>query len=110
VNLLKRLLGIREPLVRTPMGLMTSAEVAAAEDRWRTKNAESRAAGCPCGEPATHVARLPVVGSVPFEVWSCEAHVGVNSWTHSPGDAHYTAWPDEGRDTYHLPPAVPAKP
>ena len=59
-------------------------EWAEASARWRLLNAEARAAGCKCGRPATNVRRYGgTVGGVPFEVWSCEEHQNVNSWSKS---------------------------
>ena len=61
-----------------------------AEERWTKSNAERLAAGCLCGKPSTHVKRYhDVVGSVPYEVWSCEEHWHVLSWERGPGDKHY---------------------
>jgi hypothetical protein len=56
----------------------------AASRRWRRINEELRAAGCPCGRPATHVRRSVAgyAGSVPPEIWSCEEHINVNGWLH----------------------------
>ncbi|MFG1846853.1 hypothetical protein [Micromonospora carbonacea] len=57
-----------------------------AEQRWHAINAAARAAGCLCGQPATHVARMPTgFGNCVHEVWTCAEHVGVNEWA-SNGD------------------------
>jgi hypothetical protein len=56
-------------------------------DRWLKINAETKAAGCRCGKPATHVRRFGgTVGGVASEVWSCEEHQNVNGWSRS-GDS-----------------------
>lgn len=57
-----------------------------AEERWRVRNEEKRAEGCPCGQPATEVRYdHRNVGSVPVETWSCAEHVGVTSWAGAGG-------------------------
>lgn len=58
-----------------------AAVVEAIEQRWRETNARTRARGCRCGAPATRVRyALGTTGSVPMEIWTCEAHFGVSSW------------------------------
>lgn len=70
-------------------------EAPAASNRWATINAEARATGCKCGQPATHVRRLPyVIGSVPAEIWTCEEHINVNSW-HGRDDGTYVPNPND---------------
>jgi len=57
-----------------------------AEERWRVRNAEKKAEGCPCGAEATVVEYdHSNVGSVPVETWTCEAHTGVASWSGTRG-------------------------
>lgn len=70
-------------------------EYAAARDRWLRSNAERKAAGCRCGQPATYVRRFGgTVGGVPAEYWYCADHTNVNSWTSSDGGRTYTPGPD----------------
>lgn len=65
---------------------------AAAEARWRAGNARKRAAGCPCGKPATEVAYdHPVVGRVPHETWTCAEHAGAEQWSGRPS-GQVTEW------------------
>ena len=62
-----------------------------ATERWRAHNAERRAAGCPCGKPATKVSYdCRNIGAVPAEFWTCDEHVGVSSWTGVPGNMRPT--------------------
>lgn len=78
------MLHFKRLLRRTTRLATVPREVRQAEERWLATNddarAEARASGCKCGAPATHVRRLPVMGGVPFEVWTCAAHVNVNGW------------------------------
>jgi hypothetical protein len=65
-----------------------------AEERWRATNAAKRAAGCPCGKPATEVEYMrEVVGSVPAEFWRCADHADVTSWSYTDGGAPTPYWP-----------------
>lgn len=70
-------------------------EVRAAEQRWRARNREKRAAGCQCGAPATHVEYdHRNVGSIPVEFWTCAEHVGVAMWSRTGMDGPWVAyWP-----------------
>lgn len=53
----------------------------AAEERWKKYNAEKKAAGCPCGKPATRVRIYRgVVGSVPMEQWGCDDHYDADGY------------------------------
>ncbi|WP_341719850.1 hypothetical protein QQG74_09190 [Micromonospora sp. FIMYZ51] len=57
-------------------------ETLQAERRWRAHNAAARAAGCPCGQPATEVRYdNRNTGSVPVETWTCADHVGAEMWS-----------------------------
>lgn len=56
-------------------------KVKAAEDRWRAINKETKARGCRCGKSATKVNYHPVMGSVPFEIWTCDEHEGAEAWS-----------------------------
>lgn len=52
-----------------------------ASRRWAKRNAEMKAAGCRCGQPATEVRfNHDNTGTVPVEYWTCVDHVGVNAW------------------------------
>lgn len=52
-----------------------------AEKRWTAHNTAARAAGCPCGQPATEVRHdHRNVGNVPVETWTCTEHVGAEMW------------------------------
>jgi hypothetical protein len=67
-------------LDRTSLEAMVSEE-RMAEMRWRQRNAEMRAAGCPCGRPATHVQVIGGnLGSVPVEFWHCDEHAGMDGY------------------------------
>ncbi len=69
----------------------------AAERRWRRINRQARQAGCRCGRPATQVQEFgDTVGRVPYQVWTCDDHVGVVSWSGVGPDA-VPAWPRSGR-------------
>jgi hypothetical protein len=64
---------------------------------WRARNAETRERGCRCGAPAFRVRyALGTTGSVPMEIWTCEAHYGVTSW-----------WSEDGGVTWEPAPTVP---
>lgn len=74
---------------------MTTAE---AEVRWLARNREARTDGCRCGRPGTQVEYgSGFVGSVRPEWWTCDEHVGADSWTGRPGpdgEIVYTpSWP-----------------
>jgi hypothetical protein len=61
---------------------MDEDEWVAARARWLAINAAAKAAGCKCGAPNTHVRRYGgTLGGVPSEVWTCEKHQNVGSWT-----------------------------
>lgn len=61
------------------LSVPASAQEREAEWRWREINAESRRAGCPCGGPAQVCSTDDrVVGSVPFQWWTCEDHAGAS--------------------------------
>lgn len=65
-------------------------EAQSAAERWRAHNAAAKAAGCKCGRPATKVRRMyGTTGGVPAEMWTCDEHVNVNSWTRSGADDSY---------------------
>jgi hypothetical protein len=53
-----------------------------AEWRWAENNRQARLAGCPCGAPAEVAERdADVVGTVPFEWWTCRAHRGATMFS-----------------------------
>lgn len=55
--------------------------------RWAQINAEKRAAGCPCGRPATEVkCDSRNTGSVPVETWTCAEHKDAAGWSGRPGE------------------------
>ncbi len=66
---------------------ITEREYREATRRWIAHNAASRAAGCPCGKPASKVRyRGGNVGAVKVEVWTCDEHEGVAGWRGVEGD------------------------
>ena len=68
-------------------------EHADATQRWRQINAEKRAAGCPCGKPATRVRyNHGNVGAVPVEFWTCDEHDGMSGWSAGPS-GFIAVWP-----------------
>jgi hypothetical protein len=52
-----------------------------AEWRWHHNNAEAKARGCPCGGPAEVARRHSVVGTVPYEWWTCAEHAGASGFS-----------------------------
>lgn len=85
MSLLKRLADALFP-PRKSAADRDAREVREAEDRWRAHNAARRAAGCPCGAPASRVRYLGGnIGAVPVEVWSCDVHCGASGWSGTPG-------------------------
>lgn len=74
-----------------------SREERAAEQRWAAINAQAwdeQEGRCRCGAPVTHVRKVPVVGRVPFKIFTCSEHVNVNAWagradgTFAPSNPH----------------------
>lgn len=64
-----------------------------ATERWRRINAGKRAAGCPCGKPATKVRYSHGnVGAVPVEFWTCDEHYGMSAWGSGPSGFR-ASWP-----------------
>lgn len=69
----------------------------AAGRRWKAINRAKRAAGCPCGRPATEVRYdHSNTGPVPVETWTCDEHVGASGWSISPRGAT-PLWPRSSR-------------
>lgn len=52
-----------------------------AEWRWHYNNAAAKAKGCPCGKPAEVAQRMPVVGTVPYEWWTCSGCAGADGFS-----------------------------
>jgi hypothetical protein len=67
-------------------------DTAAVQARWAIHNQRAKDAGCPCGQAATHVARLPIGNGAIYEAWTCAEHVGVNHWSGSGGSTMTPAW------------------
>lgn len=65
---------------------------AASQARWEIRNRRAREAGCPCGKPATEVSRYPLGNGAAHESWTCDEHVGVESWAGGPGGTWLPQW------------------
>lgn len=57
-------------------GATKMPEAEAITARWEATNERAREAGCKCGRPATQVRWYG-----PSATWTCDEHVGVNSWS-----------------------------
>lgn len=77
ISLLKAL----KTLIAHDLHALARNPVREAEARWTRNNQQARAAGCPCGAPATNVTYHPdVIGTVPAETWTCNQHAGASSF------------------------------
>ncbi|MFF8831348.1 hypothetical protein [Streptomyces sp. NPDC015131] len=54
-----------------------------AEARWRHHNERARTGDCGCGKPVTVLSQAyhDVVGSVPYESWTCHECAGADCWS-----------------------------
>lgn len=83
MKLLKKLLDLFEPTVAAAVD-----PDADASERWRRFNAQKRAAGCPCGRPATRRrVMLGAAGGVMPEIWSCDECYGAEGHSGPRGEA-----------------------
>jgi hypothetical protein len=64
----------------------------ATRQRWEIHNRRAREAGCPCGKPATRVARYPLPSGAVHEWWTCAEHEGVESWAGGPDGTWLPQW------------------
>lgn len=92
------------PSMPPPAPAMTRSqrEDMQATQRWREHNRLARQAGCMCGRPATEVRYdHRNRGGVPVEFWSCDEHVGVNSWVKLNNGPGYIPANDERTEFWH---------